>query len=129
MKNDEGQATLDTISRRHKLSYEIKFVEIGKVVGTGDCQGFPEETMYSREVFLRFLSKVEGDGCKATFDDILRLHRLSYKIKIVEIGPVVGAGGLCQVFPEETMYSGEVFLLFRSEMEGGGCKATLCDIF
>ncbi|GBN64253.1 hypothetical protein AVEN_68632-1 [Araneus ventricosus] len=35
-----GQATLDDISRRHKLSYEIKNVEIGLVVEAGESLRF-----------------------------------------------------------------------------------------
>ncbi|GBN16474.1 hypothetical protein AVEN_12149-1 [Araneus ventricosus] len=100
MEGGVGQATLDDISRRHKLSYEIKMIEIGLLVGAGGfLQGFSPLRMYNGEVFFPFRSKMQGGVGQATLDDISKRHKLSYEIKMIEIGLVVGAVGFVQGFP------------------------------
>ncbi|GBM88842.1 hypothetical protein AVEN_178438-1 [Araneus ventricosus] len=95
MEGDRWQATVDDISRCHKLSYEIKIVEIGPVVGAGELsEGFSAKRMYSGEVFFRFLSKMEGRGRQAAVDDISKGHNPLHEIKIMEIDPVVDTGPL-----------------------------------
>ncbi|GBN13186.1 hypothetical protein AVEN_30223-1 [Araneus ventricosus] len=47
-----GQATLDDVYRRNKLSYKIKIVEIGLVVGAqGFLQGLPLDNVQTRSAF------------------------------------------------------------------------------
>ncbi|GBO35865.1 hypothetical protein AVEN_44428-1 [Araneus ventricosus] len=41
MGSDEGQTTLDDISRPHKLSYELKMIEIRTVVRAGELKVLP----------------------------------------------------------------------------------------
>ncbi|GBM10221.1 hypothetical protein AVEN_177490-1 [Araneus ventricosus] len=89
MKGDARQATLDNISRRHRLSCEIKIIQIGDVVEAGGfLQVFSPQRMYSGELFFRFRSKMEGDVGQATLDGIFRRLKLSYEINSVEIGRV-----------------------------------------
>ncbi|GBO14812.1 hypothetical protein AVEN_29537-1 [Araneus ventricosus] len=87
-----GQATIDSIFKSHNLTYEIKIVKIGLIVGAGGCLMvfLPIEDVQWSSV-CRFARGREG---QATIDGISRRHKLSYEIKIVEIGPVGGAGGL-----------------------------------
>ncbi|GBO43017.1 hypothetical protein AVEN_44696-1 [Araneus ventricosus] len=84
------QATIDGIVLRHTLSYEIKMVEIGPVVGVGEMSlNFSPQRMYSGKVFFGFLSKMEGGGGQETTYGMSRRHKIPYEIKMTEIGPVV----------------------------------------
>ncbi|GBM47102.1 hypothetical protein AVEN_239051-1 [Araneus ventricosus] len=76
MRGGRGQATLDDMYRRHKLSYKIKIVEICLVVGAGEfLQSLPIDNEQMRS-FFRFRSKMEK-GRQTTFDDISRRHNFS----------------------------------------------------
>ncbi|GBM94577.1 hypothetical protein AVEN_198326-1 [Araneus ventricosus] len=82
----------DDISKRQKLSYEVKVVEIGPVVQAGELShGFSQKRMCGREVFFRFLSKMEGGRCRRP---LMTYHKFPYEIKIIDISPVFGAGEL-----------------------------------
>ncbi|GBM56494.1 hypothetical protein AVEN_110513-1 [Araneus ventricosus] len=53
-----GKTTIDDISRRHKLSYEIKIVEIGQGVGDGElCEGFPHTECTEEKTIFDFFRK------------------------------------------------------------------------
>ncbi|GBN99564.1 hypothetical protein AVEN_263104-1 [Araneus ventricosus] len=94
-----GQTTLDDISRRHKLSYEIKIVEIDLVVGAGEfLQGLPIDNEQRRSVFFDFVRKWRREGGQTTIYDISRRHSLSNE-KNVKIGQVIGADELSEVLP------------------------------
>ncbi|GBM82451.1 hypothetical protein AVEN_229089-1 [Araneus ventricosus] len=82
----------DDISKRQKLSYAAKVVEIIPVVQAGELShGFSQKRMCSREVFFRFLSKMEGGRCRRP---LLTYHKLPYEIKIINISQMFGAGEL-----------------------------------
>ncbi|GBL96415.1 hypothetical protein AVEN_43729-1 [Araneus ventricosus] len=94
-----GQATLDDISRRHKLPYEITIVEIRRVVAAGGfLQCLPIDKYRGEVFFFLSRSKMVGGVGKETLDNISKHHNLSYEIKIVEIGLVVGAEELIEGF-------------------------------
>ncbi|GBN67504.1 hypothetical protein AVEN_52182-1 [Araneus ventricosus] len=82
MGGDGGKATLDDISRRHKLSYEIKIVEIRRfVVASELSKCFFPSRMFGGELFFRFHSKMDDGEGHMILDDISRRHNLSYEIK------------------------------------------------
>ncbi|GBN40681.1 hypothetical protein AVEN_62465-1 [Araneus ventricosus] len=71
---------------------------------------------------------MEGDAWHAIIDDISRGQTVSHELKIVEFGPVTGAGGLSHGFPHREC-TVLIFFRFLSKMEGGEWQATIDDIF
>ncbi|GBN93325.1 hypothetical protein AVEN_7802-1 [Araneus ventricosus] len=79
---DWRHRTIDDISRRHQLSYEIKAAEIDPVVEAGGLShGFSSKRMCSGEVF--FSVSLESGRWEATIDDISRRHKLPYEKKFL----------------------------------------------
>ncbi|GBM05727.1 hypothetical protein AVEN_55822-1 [Araneus ventricosus] len=69
---------------------------------------------------------MKGGGEQATLDDISRRHNLSNK-KIAEIRRVVGAGGILQGLPIDSLQRRSLFSI-SFENGGWGGQATLDDI-
>ncbi|GBN89294.1 hypothetical protein AVEN_156484-1 [Araneus ventricosus] len=71
--------TLDDISRRHKLSYGIKIVEIRRLVEAGELsEGFSSWRMYGGECYFDFVRKwgvVGGRRPLMTYLDVISFHR------------------------------------------------------
>ncbi|GBM93862.1 hypothetical protein AVEN_213434-1 [Araneus ventricosus] len=79
------QTTIDNIYRCHKLSCEIKVVEIGPVVWTGGIT----EDVFPLKRYSDVLS---------TIGEISRGHMLPYETKVIEIGQWLWLGDLSSDF-------------------------------
>ncbi|GBN39382.1 hypothetical protein AVEN_72126-1 [Araneus ventricosus] len=108
-----GPEDLDDISRRHKLSYEIKLPKLSVVAASELVLFFlHRECVWWRNA-TDFFQKMGDGGGQKTLDDISRRHKLSNEIK--NCRSVVAASELSQVFLHREC-GGEMLPLIFSEM-------------
>ncbi|GBN26365.1 hypothetical protein AVEN_204160-1 [Araneus ventricosus] len=113
MENSGWQASIDDISRHHKLQYKIKPVEIGPVIWDPVMVFSASNVQWSNAFSISLENG--GRGRRAIIDGISRRHKLSYEIKTVEIDPVVGVGEQSEGFfsPYENVWrSNSVFPIY-----------------